>query len=157
MNNKLYIPIQINGDLNSKVDPNKLELLPRELFVDKEGNLYFGNLQKVDQVNANKANQAQWGLNLGKGEKEQSFFKFDNEKQTGNLDNLIISKEGTLTKLNGNNSVVFSQVDLDASTFKNGSINNLNKLVLSKSLWDKKLPTDTSNFENGRVFFLVSE
>lgn len=148
--NKLYTIIQINGELE-KSKPNDLKLSERELYVDKESNLYYGNITgEPIQINANKANESTMSINLGK---EQLPFKINNDKSnpTADLNGLVFTDK----QINGSNVNSMKNFSLNDSTFTGGSILNLNNMTLSEDMWGVELPKGTQS--HGKVFFLISQ
>lgn len=146
---KLYTPIQINGELFNPVTPKDLELYERELYIDREGNLYFGNASgAATQINANKAKEAALAYNLGN---EESFFQFDNVSKAARIADIKITSNG---KIEGNNTAI-NAFTITNSALNNSNISGLQNLILSANMWGTALPT--TNLEHGRVFFLVNE
>lgn len=157
MSNILYTPIQINGELSRPVDSSTLNLLERELFIDNQGNLYFGNMNgTATQINADKANVATLANNLGSN---NDTFILDNINQTGKLGSVQIShdKEQMLSTFDGLGTIL-KQFQLNSSNLNNCRINSVQTMTLSEGkdkMWGTELPTD--NLQHGRIFFLVSE
>lgn len=148
--NKLYTIIQINGELE-KSKPNDLKLSERELYVDKESNLYYGNVSgEPIQINANKANESTISLNLGK---EQLPFKINNDKSnpSADLNGLVFSDK----QIDGSRVDSMKNFSLNDSTFTRGNISDLNSMTLSDDMWGVELPKGTQ--PHGKVFFLVSQ
>lgn len=154
MSNIVYTPIQINGELSTQVDASTLKLLERELFIDRQGNLYFGNMNgTATQINANKANSATVANNLGS---QDSTFMLDNDSLTGKLGSIQLThdEENALSTLDGLGTIL-KQFQLNSSNVNACRLNDIKNMTLSSDVWGTKLPTD--NLQHGRVFFLVSE
>lgn len=160
-NKKLYTIIQINGELQGP-KPADLKLLERELYIDDQGYLWFGDKNEIpQQINANKANEANVAMNVGNAE---SFFQYDNDRKEIFIGkNLGITQYTDLNEKSfiimqgygSTNGPIIDNFKINNSELKDISVKNLTNLTLRDDMWGTSLPTD--NLEHGRVFFLVNE
>lgn len=162
VDNKLYTSIQINGELFSTTDVDKLKLLERELFVDNKNNLWFGKNGKATQVNAKECESSILSINLGNSE---SVFRINNDDKTANLNGLkfienkegnVVSKEIDASEVTSLNNFKLKQSSFENGTFNNGDILQLNNMTLAENkMWGTEIPSN--DVVHGQLFFLVSE
>lgn len=157
-NKKLYTIIQINGELQGP-KPADLKLLERELYIDDQGYLWFGDKNEIpQQINSNKANEANVAMNVGNAE---SFFQYDNNRKEITIGkNLGITSHldldgNTVIVLQGDGNPIIDNFKMNNSQLKDISIKDLTNLTLTEDMWGTSLPQE--NLEHGRVFFLVNE
>jgi hypothetical protein len=107
----LNIPIQINGDVTQSSTPSTL--MARELYICKDGRLYYGN----DQGNATEILPTKVVKQFGE---ENSPFYFNNETSEGKLFEI-----STISKVNNTDTkVTISNLCLIDSSIQNSSLSN---------------------------------
>ena len=167
---KLNVPISINGDL-SKGKPSTL--LEGELYVDKDGNLYYGNISGTPlKVNSGKADNSEnakvsitsTGIGMDTNGKDLNhpiyihIKDFDSNGYSNSnvrIGNVILEerKKGIWDLIsNGDKSPEKVPVS-DATILDRFNLKNIRGMHLTEELYGNKLPT---NAVKGQVFFKIS-
>lgn len=145
----LNVPIQINGDLNN-INPPSSGLRDRELYITKDGYLYFG------MDNAPHAAKVLWSPEardiVGK------WCNITNNDEEALFGHITVSGYEDRTEVIGDNAREIKKCyirNFIATNFslQSSDIIDLNKLVLNSNMYGKTLPKSGTD---GQVFFLVA-
>lgn len=155
--NKLFVPIQINGELSKATNIKTLTLLERELYIDNEGNLYYGNVGGSPlKVKAKSAEISDVATNVGNSGSFVQVTQSAQEMFAGILHILNDSSDTVLKKRSGNSgSVKLEGLIFDSGVVNASNITDLKYVTLNSNMWGTNLPT--SDLVDGRLFFQVSE
>lgn len=155
MANKLIVPIQINGNMDQTVAPNKL--LERELFINKEGYVYYGtkNGDSVGEVKVKKADHADTSHStntIGTTKLDGSKYETPIYINIGGSSRIgYVPINSTITD-NTNTWSGYNETLNVRTVLDNFRLTNVDILTASKAMYGDKLPTTA---KPGQIFFRI--